>query len=275
MNTNTTTEVTIKTDAKTVESISNFYSLKTKAEEAADKAESGYVNIAVTAIPAAQRMGLSKPNDVSEFLRLCYRAQANLLEPKPNQSQVAFEKEAADFLDSIRSDVSNLTSIIMPPGSKEIDAKTALAGRDAALAYNRSLPAKVKRNARIGQRPLLAIVRGKVHAADVIAEKKGEKPVNTPAKTTPASAADTGSAASTPTPATKPGDANAPENQTPETPSPVSQGSEGSGLVVGDAESACRHLCRTAFVNYINNMGMSKETLRKVVLEELDRLMAT
>lgn len=258
--TDTKPEVIVTADASVIKAIASYLTLSAKAEAAVMAAEvSGYIGIARSAIPVVARQGYTDKAQVKQLLDLSFLSQAGVLELADN------DPKKVEVLERRKSDVSNLTAIIAPKSKDLADA------RDKAFKYNDSLPKDCRPNLRIGQKHILAIVRGNTSVDDVIAIKEGREPAKpTPANggTSAAAAGVNATASPTPTGTT----ANAEAGVTSQ--NGVPQPEPGSGVTVSNPADAFRHLFRTMLNNYQNNMGVDKDTLATVAKEELNTFLA-
>ena len=267
----TTTPVVVTTaDSKVVASIASYV----KAQNAVD---SGYNNIAKEVIKVAARMGLSTSEQVSTLIRLSFFEQNGMGElPDDNADKAA-------YADSIRSDVSNLTTLSLPrevkkDGKVQFTVEQLVEARDKAFAYNDKLPKDCRRNLRIGQKSMLAIVRGQEDVDNIIGVKEGRiKPVDKAAAATPTSAADTGSASSSPangsgSVTSQQGDANSPEQQQAAVPgATISAPTEGE-KPIGNPRDLLRATIRTMKNTYTGNLGLTLDVFREIVTDELSKL---
>lgn len=256
VSTTTTPAIIVKADAAVIKSIASFLSLEAKAEAAVAASEGGYIGIAKATLPVVARQGYTDKGQVSQLLLLSFLSQAGVAELDDN------DPKKVEVMDRHKSNISNLTSIIMP---KTPELATA---RDTAFAYNDRLPKDCRPNLRIGQKHILAIVRGNSTVDDVIAVKEGRTP-SAPTAANPSAASVGVNATATPEKGT--GDVST--QPAPGT-VPQPEASNTTGVITATPADAFRHVLRTMLPNYVNNLGMSKDDVKAVLTEELERFMA-
>ena len=258
MSTETNNAVIVITaaDSKVVTSIKSYVS-------ALDKVEGGYNNIAKETGKVAARMGLQTPAQVSDLLRLSYyEAEGSVT-----------EAEKLATLNQYKSDISNLTTLVMPSPIKEgkgkdtvikVSSADLIAARDKAWEYNDKLPKGGRRNLRIGQKTVLAIVRGQTTVDYEIGIKNGTIKPKVEEKKSEGSAGASGATTASESD-TSEGGANSPEQQAAQVPQPK----DGEQPVIGNARDTLRAAIRNIQKVFVEQHNIPAADVKAIFEEEV------